>query len=497
MADGMSLSHREILKRIARKVMEERGLLPDFPPEAMAELGKIVAAEEGGYAREKIEGLRDKRSLPWCSIDNPDSRDLDQLSVTELTSSQVTRVLVAIADVDALVAKDTSIDLRARHNTSTVYTAAEVFHMLPEKLSTDLSSLNLGADRVAIVIEMDVSADGQVRTSNVYRAIVRNKARLNYEDVAHWLDGNGPEPDGIAGIEGLAENLRGQDQAATALRTKRFKYGALEFLSREYRPIFKGDALAELRMTGKDRAKDAIENFMIAANGVVARFLEARRLPVFARVVRKPKRWDRIVALAEKSGHALPADPDPKALSAFLSERRAKDPEGFPDLSLSVVKLLGPGEYVPRFPGMEAEGHFGLAVRDYAHSTAPNRRYPDLITHRLLKAAISGKPSPYGNDELVELGRRCSEGEDDVNKVERQVAKSAAALLLRSRIGEKFSALVTGASEKGTWIRLKNMPAEGRLSKGFEGADVGEAVEARLISVDVERGYIDFERIAR
>jgi VacB/RNase II family 3'-5' exoribonuclease len=497
MNEGMSLSHREILKRIARKAMVERGLLPDFPPEAMAELARIERSAEAGPSMEGTGELRDKRSLPWCSIDNPESRDLDQLSVAETSSGQVTRILVAIADVDGLVKRDSSIDLRARHNTSTVYTAAEIFHMIPEKLSTDLTSLNPGVDRNAMVVEMDVSADGQVRMSDVYRAMVRNRARLNYEEVAHWLDGNGPEPDGIAKVDGLADNLREQDKAATALRTKRFKDGALEFLSREYSPIFEGDVLTELRMTGKDRAKDAIENFMIAANGVVARFLEAKRLPVFARVVRKPKRWDRIVGLAAECGQVLPADPDPKALSAFLSERRAKDPEGFPDLSLSVVKLLGPGEYVPRFPGMEAEGHFGLAVKDYAHSTAPNRRYPDLITHRLLKAALSGEPSPYGMEELVELGKRCSEGEDDVNKVERQVAKSAAALLLQSRIGEKFRALVTGASEKGTWIRLKDLPVEGRLSRGFEGADVGEALDARLVSVDVERGYIDFELATR
>ncbi len=488
-------SHAAILRRVARQAMHERGLLTDFPPEALAQLERInVSIQASAAGSTQAAGLRDKRSLAWCSIDNPDSRDLDQLSVCEMSSGGIARILVAIADVDELVAEGTPIDERARHNASTVYTAAEIFHMLPERLSTDLSSLNQGQERAAIVIQMDVSPDGLVRTSDVYRARVLNKARLNYEEVALWLDGIGPEPAAMAAVPGLAENLRQQDRAATALRTRRFAEGALEFISREYRPVFDGVNLVELRLTGKDRAKDDIENFMIAANAAVARFLESKRAPVFARVVRKPKRWDRIMAIAAGRGRVLPEQPDPKALSRFLADERARDPGAFPDLSLSIVKLLGGGEYYPSFPGREPEGHFGLAVCDYAHSTAPNRRYPDLITHRILKAALDGRECPYSEAELMELGRHCSAREDLVNKVERQVAKSAAALLLSSRIGENFRVMVTGAAEKGTWVRLKDWPVEGRLVLGSQGLDVGDSLQVRLISADVERGYLDFER---
>ncbi len=487
-------SHKELLGRIARKAMIERGLMPDFPAEALLELSRIEAS---AAARVDADGVEDLRALPWCSIDNVDSRDLDQLSVAGTDKDGTATVMVAIADVDDLVERGGAIDARAGHNTSTVYTTAEIFHMLPERLSTGLTSLNQDEDRMAIVIEMRVARDGSVPEARVFRAVVKNKARLDYEGVARWLDGEGAEPGGMSAVPGLSANLRIQDRIASSLRAKRFSDGALDFFSREYRPVFSGDALKELKPTGKNRAQELIENLMIAANGAVARFLESKGAPVFTRIVRKPKRWDRIAAIAAERGRSLPVEPDPKALSAFLSEERSRDPEGFPDLSLSVVKLLGPGEYAPKFPGQGSEGHFGLAVKDYAHSTAPNRRYPDLVTHRLVKAALRGAPVPYSEEELVELGARCSEREDAVNKVERQVAKSAAALLLQGRKGENFRAIVTGAADKGTWIRLRDLPVEGRLARGFQGADVGDHIEAKLVSVDVERGYLDFERVRR
>ncbi|MCX7024546.1 MAG: RNB domain-containing ribonuclease [Spirochaetes bacterium] len=488
MNDIVHEDHRAALERIARRVMVERGLLPDFSPEALAELAVLEPAPS-------LTSARDLRGLPWCSIDNDDSRDLDQLTVARKGDDGAVGILVAIADVDALVHPATAIDGHARHNTSSVYTAAKVFSMLPERLSTDLSSLNFGEDRPAIVMDLTLAPDGTLASSEVYRALVRNHARLSYDALAAWLEGNGPEPDGIATVPGLADNLRLQDGAALAMKEGRRARGALDFESRETRPVFSGNSIARMEANRKNRAKEAIENFMVAANGVVARFLEGRGLPTLARVVRTPKRWDRIVAIAAERGVPLPAEPDPKALAAFLDGARQADPERFADLSLSVIKLLGPGEYVAQFPGEESEGHFGLAVKDYAHSTAPNRRYPDLVVHRLIKAALEGRPSPYGRDELAAIGRQCSEREDAVNKVERQVGKSAVALLLESRIGDAFDGLVTGAAEKGTWVRIADPPAEGRIVRGHERIDVGDRVRVRLLAADVERGYLDFERV--
>jgi VacB/RNase II family 3'-5' exoribonuclease len=346
-----------------------------------------------------------------------------------------------------------------------------------------------------MVVEMIVAADGAVRTSDVYRARVRNQAQLTYNGVAAWLTGSGQAPAGIAAVPGLAETLRDQDRVAQSLRRQREAHGALRFETPRAKPVFTGDSLHDLEVERANRAKELIEDFMIAANGMTARFLEAKRFPSIRRVVRTPKRWDRIVALAREHGFTLPEAADPVALDAFLDHARAADPLRFADVSLAVIKLLGAGEYVAEQPGAEAPGHFGLAVKDYAHSTAPNRRYPDLITQRLLKAAIAGRPSPYALDALQAFATRCTAQEDAANKVERQVGKSAAALLLASRIGERFRALVTGASDKGTWARLLDVPAEGRVVRGFQGADVGDQIRVRLASVDVERGFIDLERV--
>ncbi len=341
---------------------------------------------------------------------------------------------------------------------------------------------------------MRLSAEGSLEGSDIYRALVRNRAKLAYNRVAAWLEGKERMPEAIGMAPGLEENLRWQDRLAQQLKERRRQQGALDFQTIETSPVFVEDRLTDLEAETRNRAKDIIEDFMIAANGVSARFLGSRNLPALRRVVRKPKFWDRIVELAREHGFTLPLEPDSKALEEFLVSQKAADPLRFPDLSLSVIKLLGPGEYVVEFPGGSTTGHFGLAVKDYAHSTAPNRRFPDLITQRLLKAALAGSPAPYGNDELTMLAAHCTEQEDVVKKVERQVEKSAAAILLESRIGERFDAIVTGASQKGTWVRLWQPPIEGKLVTGYEGLGVGRRVRVELIRTDVERGYIDFKR---
>jgi exoribonuclease-2 len=482
--------HRSILQKIARRAMIQRGLLPDFSNEALAELDRIKAP-----ASMEGEQVRDLRGLLWASIDNDDSRDLDQLTVAEAMPGDKVKILVAVADVDALVKNGSAIDRHAHHNTTSVYTAGSIFPMLPEKLSTDLTSLNFNDDRLAIIIEMVISADGSLKNSDIYRARVRNHAKLAYNSVAVWLEGNGIVPEAVAAVKGLEENLRLQDTAAQDMKTLRQAEGALSFETIEARPVFDGDEIRDLEADKRNRAKDIIEDFMIGANGVTARYLSSRNFSSIRRVVRTPKRWERIVGLAEEQGYKLPDAPDSKALEEFLTREKATDPVGFPDLSLAVIKLMGAGEYVAELPGDTAPGHFGLAVRDYTHSTAPNRRYPDLITQRLLKAAIGKSPSPYGNDELEALAKHCTEEEDAANKVERQVRKSAAAMLLEHRIGEQFDAIVTGAAEKGTWARLLTIPVEGRVERGFEGLDVGNRIRVQLISVDVDRGYIDFSKV--
>jgi exoribonuclease-2 len=482
--------HRAILQRIAHRVMLERGLLPDFSREALAELDRINGPAIGANG-----SVRDLRNLLWCSIDNDDSRDLDQLTVANALPNGVTAIFVAVADVDALVREKSAIDGHARHNTTSVYTAARVFPMLPEKLSTDLTSLNQDVDRLAIVVEMTFGSDGSLLSSDVYEATVRNHAKLAYNSLAAWLEGTGIIPPAIGLVKGLPENIQLQDRVAQTLKAKRHLQGALDLQTIEARPVFDGDLLVDLEPDTKNRAKELIEDFMIAANGVAARFLASKKIASIRRVVRTPNRWDRIVELAAEQRFTLPTEPDSKSLGQFLVSARAADPLRFPDLSLSVIKLMGAGEYVVEIPGDDAIGHFGLAVRDYTHSTAPNRRYPDLITHRLLKAAMNGHRPLYDNDDLEELAQHCTQEEDAAKKVERQVEKSAAAMLLESKIKDQFDAIVTGASAKGTWVRLLHPPIEGRLVEGYDGMDVGRRIRVQLIYTDVERGFIDFKRI--
>jgi VacB/RNase II family 3'-5' exoribonuclease len=487
--------HRAILQRIARRAMLERGLLPEFSAAALSELAGIQGPATMPAMMDDAQ-IRDRRDLLWASIDNDDSRDLDQLTVAEAMPDDKIKILVAVADVDSIVRNGSAIDDHARHNTTSVYTASTIFPMLPEKLSTDLTSLNFKEDRLANVVEMVIGGDGSLQDSDIYRALVRNRAKLAYNSVAAWLEGKGTVPEAVAAVPGLDENLRLQDRAAQSMKKFRQVHGALNFETIEARPIFDGDEIRDLQVEKKNRAKDIIEDFMIAANGVTARYLSSQKFPSLRRVVRTPKRWERIVEIAVEHGFKLPSDPDSSLLEEFLMKEKAADPLRFPDLSLSIIKLMGAGEYVAEIPGDTAPpGHFGLAVRDYTHSTAPNRRYPDLITQRLLKAAMGQQSVPYGNDDLEALGKHCTEGEDAARKVERQVEKSAAAILLESRIGERFDAIVTGAAAKGTWVRLLHPPIEGKLAYGFEGIDVGHRMRVQLIHTDVERGFIDFKRV--
>jgi VacB/RNase II family 3'-5' exoribonuclease len=489
---GTEKQHRIILQSIARRVMFERGLLPDFSVEALTELTRIEAS---AVADDGL--LRDLRDLLWASIDNDDSLDLDQLTVAEAMSGNVVKIRVAVADVDSIVKNGSAIDDHARHNTTSVYTAATIFPMLPDKLSTNLTSLNFKEDRLAVVIEMMVSADGSVKDSDIYRAYVHNHAKLAYNSIAAWLEG-GVVPEALAAVSGLGENLRIQDRVAQSMKAFRHVHGALDFETVEARPVFDGNTIRELNVEKRNCAKDLIEDFMIAANGVTARYLSSKRVPSLRRVVRTPKRWARIVELAREHGFDLSDTPAPEGLETFLMKEKTADPLRFPDLSLAIIKLLGPGEYVAELPGdTHTPGHFGLAVRDYTHSTAPNRRYPDLITQRMLKSAMSQQPPPYAMDNLEALAKHCTEAEDEAKKVERQVEKSAAALLLESRIGERFDAIVTGAAPKGTWVRLLDLPVEGRLMHGFEGVDVGHRIRVQLIRTDVDRGFIDFKRVNR
>ncbi len=483
-----SEAHGDRLRRIARRAMLERGLLPEFSAAALAE----AKADRPAVATDA--SVRDLRDLLWCSIDNDDSRDLDQLSVAQPDAGAV-RILVAIADVDATVEPRSAVDAHAQANTTSVYTAAQIFPMLPERLSTDVTSLGEGEDRLAIVVDMRVAPEGTVKDCDIYRASVRNRAKLAYKGVAAWLDGTAAVPAAVSRVPGMDEQLRAQDRVAQAMKQLRHERGALTLDTLETRAVFDGDVLTDLRPDEKNRAKDLIEDFMIAANTATAQFLERNDFPSLRRVLRVPRRWDRIVALAESIGERLPDEPSAVALERFLCDRRRVDAERFAELSLTVIKLLGSGEYALERPGERSTVHFGLAVRDYTHSTAPNRRFPDLVTQRLVKTALASERPAYAEDELAALAAHCTEQEDNAAKVERKVRKSAAALLLASRIGERFDAVVTGAAPKGTWARIAKPTIEGRVVRGFEGLDVGDRVRVQLVSTDVDRGFIDFARV--
>jgi exoribonuclease-2 len=470
--------------------MLDNGLLPDFGAAAVNQANSLISS-----ATDAAPEISDLRGLLWASIDNDTSRDLDQLTVSVPADGGANRILVAIADVDALVKIGSPIDDHARENTTSVYTPAMIFSMLPEKLSTDLTSLGENEERLAVVVDMTIDSAGKITQSEIYRARVLNRAKLAYNSVAAWIEGAAPEVAGIAGVVGMDQQLRAQDHVAQSLRAVRRARGALDLETIEAQPVFTAGVLSDLQPDATNRAKQLIEEFMVAANGVTAQFLSSKGFSSLRRVLRTPKRWDRIVALAKELGESLPAAPSAPALNAFLAKRRQAAPALYPDLSLSIVKLLGSGEYTLLVPGQPVQGHFGLAVLDYAHSTAPNRRFPDLIAQRLLKAALTTHPAPYTASQIEELAAHCTLQEHNAAKVERTVGKSAAALLLAPRIGAKFDATVTGANEKGTWVRIASPSTEGKLVRGFAGLDVGDRVQVVLLHTDVARGFIDFAKV--
>ena len=481
------------LRERAREIAVENGFVSDFPPEVQTEVADLE--HRNGDAVHTAD-VRDLRTLLWSSIDNRESRDLDQVEYCERLADDSIRLRLGVADVAYLVAKGSAIDMRAAANTTSLYTGVATFPMLPEELSTDLTSLLEAADRLVVVVDLVVDVDGKARDVNAYRALVANRAKLTYEPIGQWLAG-GPAPEELAAIAGLEEQVRLQDEVAKRLRARRHECGALDLETIEARPVTSaGGEVIDIEVTRKNRARDLIEDFMIAANVGVAGFLEARRVPSIRRIVRVPKRWARLVELAKRYDDTLPDAPSSLALSEFLRRRRAADPNSFADISLSVVKLLGSGEYTverPWEPDGE-EGHFGLAVDDYSHTTAPNRRFADLVMQRLVKALLAGTEIPYTADELEAIAERCTAMESAARKVERTMRKVVAATLLQRRVGEMFDAIITGVNQNGTYARLTHPPAEGRVMRGERGLDVGDRVRVRLIDVDVEKGYIDFAK---
>ena len=474
----------------AGAVMREFGLEPEFSEQVQRE----VRAQPETLPSTAEEPVRDLRTWLWSSIDNPESRDLDQLEYAERAGDGTIRLYVAIADVASRVQRGSATDEHAGRNTVSVYTGVRVFPMLPERLSTDLTSLNPEQDRLAVVSELHVAPDGAVTYAAVFRAVVHNHAKLDYPSVGAWLQGQADLPGALAALAGLEEQVRTQDEAAQRLEKVRQRAGALNIETVEARPVMANGRVIDIALVETNRARELIENLMIAANVAMAQFLARADVPSIRRVVRQPKRWDRIVELAAEMNETLPGEPNSQALAAFLERQRAADPANYPDLSLSIVKLLGPGEYVlERADAPESSGHFGLAVAEYTHSTAPNRRYPDLIIQRLARATLEGSGTPYTEWELDAIATHCTQQEDAARKVERTMRKKAAAALLSDRIGDTFPAIVTGASAKGTYVRLLRPPVEGRVLRGAEGLDVGMTVRVRLLGVDVERGYIDFE----
>ena len=469
--------------------MRDAGFTPDFPADVCREIQtfKPTAPKNGA--------VRDLRSLLWSSIDNDTSKDLDQVEYVEKLPDGAVRLLVGIADVDATVGGKSATNQYAAAEATSVYTGVAVFPMLPAELSTDLTSLRDSQDRLSIVIELHVLDSGEVKGHDVYPAWLRNHAKLAYNSTGAWLEGHGPIPPAIAAVPGMDAQLRLQLETCQRLRGLRKQHGALTFGSIEATPVVQDGEVKDLEVRRHTVAEDIIENFMVSANVAIAEYLREKGALCLRRVVRTPKHWDGIQFIAQKFGVKLPAEPDPRALSEFLDQRKAADPVHFPDLSLSIVKLLGPGEYIVESPGAEREGHFGLAAHDYTHSTAPNRRYADLMTQRLLKATSTAAPAPCSETELRDIAAHCTEREDAAKKVERLMRKVAAACLLSSRIGEVFDGVVTGASPKGTYARLLKLPAEGRIVSGIQALHVGDPVRVRLTSVEIHKGFIDFARV--
>lgn len=487
----MEIETEKDLKELAKQAMEIRGFLADFSKEVESEIKEIVVTPP----IELSDDVRDMRDKLWFSIDNDDSRDLDQTTYIETTKNGSFKAFVAIADVSLVVHKGSAINEHAEHNTTSVYTPAVIFPMLPEELSTDLTSLNENQDRYAFVTELDIDQEGVIQHYTVYKALIKNKAKLAYNAVSYWLDTNEKAPEAVLKNENLQAQLKIHDLVAQKMKAYRQRLGSLSLETIEAKAIIKNQMIIDIVEEKKNRAKDIIENLMIGANQASIKFLHQHGFPAFKRIVRIPKRWDKIVEIAVKLGKNLPSEPDSKALEIFLIEEKIRDPDRFPDLSLSVVKLLGRGEYVVEYPGDEAPGHFGLAIKNYSHSTAPNRRYPDLITQRMLRAVLEKKKNPYTKKEIERLAEYCTLKEADADKVTRQIQKTAGAILLSNKIGETFEGIITGVTKDGTWVRIFTPPVDGKLVKTKAHIDVGDHVTVKLILTDVKKGFIDFALI--
>lgn len=478
------------LQAVAKDIMRQRGFNPDFSREVNQQVAALRAHPPSVGAGTNV---RDLREMLWSSIDNDDSRDLDQIEVAEPLANGNTKILVGIADVDGFVPQRTAIDQHATRETTTVYAGVRNFPMLPEPLCTDQTSLLENRDRLAMIVEFIVDAGGHVTAGDVYRAVVRNRAQLQYNSLGAWFEGRAAAPAKVAASSDLQAQLRLQSEVAQKLKTQRQEHGALELQTDELLPLFSNNEVIGMAAQEKNRATELIEDFMIAANGVMARSLE--KVSSLRRIVRQPKRWDRIVELAATYGERLPPEPDSKALNEFLVKRKAADADHFADLSLAIIKLIGPGEYVLERPGETAPGHFGLAVQDYTHSTAPNRRFADVVTQRLIKAVLAGKPNPYSDDELSAIAANCTEKGDAARKVERDMTKRLAAVAMQNRIGATFDAIVTGVTSHGTFVRAQQAHVEGLLAQGDKGLDVGDKLRMKLIRTDVQHGFIDFARV--
>jgi exoribonuclease-2 len=479
----------------AHQEMVDHGFDPDFTPA----VSQQVAALQTRPPETTDGDVRDLRSLLWSSIDNDTSRDLDQAEAAERVSAGI-RVLIAVADVDADVPIGSPIDKHAAAQTTSVYTGIRTFPMLPEQLSTDLTSLNQDVDRLAVVVDMVVAPDGSIGSGSVYRALVRNQAQLAYNGVGAWLegtpglDGSSAAPAKVAASAALAAQLKLQDEAAQIIFKERQRQGALDIDRVEAEAIISNGQVKGINTRKKNRATELIENFMVAANGVMERTLMHAGVSSIRRIVRTPKRWERIVELAARYGDKLPPDPDSRALNLFLQKRETVDAVHYADISLAVIKLMGPGEYVLSRPGDKDQGHFALAAPDYTHSTAPNRRFADTVTQRLIKSVLAKRPAPYSDQQLDSIARNCTLKEDAARKVERKMSKRIAAVALQHRIGENFAAVVTGVTPQGVFVRVSGPPAEGLLVHGQQGVDVGDQLQVKLVSTDPQRGYLDFAK---
>ncbi len=483
--------HNIDLHQIARTAITQYGF--DFVA-AKPVLDEINALDPRKLLDNDQGGVKDLRELLWSSIDNTESLDLDQLEYCERGANGEIIVKIAIADVDLFVPKNSQTDIYAALNGTAVYTGIDVFPLLPTRLSTELTSLLPDADHNVLVIEFSVFPGGEITTGAVYRAFIRNKAKLIYEEIGDWIEGKTGVPALVERVPGLKEQLELQDEAAERLSKFRIGQGTLEFGTIEAKPVIREEKIIALIIKEKNRARSIIENFMIAANVTMSQFLKNAGLPMIQRVVRVPKNWPGIMKIAAAYDETLPLQPDAKTLAQFLHKRKIADPEMFPDLSLTIVKLLGPGEYVMLEPQADSVGHFGLAVMDYIHGTAPNRRYVDIIIQRLLKSVLDKQPCPYTQNELINCASRCTDRDSAAKKVERFMRKAAAAVLLSGRIGESFDAIVTGVSEKGTYARIVTPPAEGRVMRGEKGLFVGQKVKVRLIGMNPYQGQIDFAK---